>query len=84
MHLHVIQLLTIYLIHLLESSRVSCRVLPRDQPLIEEALCVVDRGLELYRHVQNHDLEGVIAKRKDGTYSTDTPWLKFKNPATGD
>ena len=27
-----------------------------------------------------HDLEGIVAKRKEGAYSASTPWLKIKNP----
>jgi ATP-dependent DNA ligase len=68
---------------LLERKRALVRVLLRDQKLIEEALCVADRGLELCQLVLDHDLEGVIAKRKDGAYSPSAPWLKFKNPSGG-
>ena len=66
---------------LLERKRALVRVLPRDQKLIEEALCVADRGLEPYQLVLDHDHEGIVAKRKDGAYSTSTPWPKFKNPS---
>jgi bifunctional non-homologous end joining protein LigD len=74
---------------LLERKRALARILLRDQPLIElrdrplieEALYVADRGLELFQLVQDHDLEGIIAKRKDGAYSPSSPWLKILNPA---
>jgi bifunctional non-homologous end joining protein LigD len=65
---------------LLERKRALRRISPRRSRLIEEALCVPDRGLDLFRMVAEHDLEGVIAKRKDGPYATSSPWLKIKNP----
>ena len=65
---------------LLERKLALARLLPRGKPLIEEALYVADRGLKLYQLVQNHDLEGIIAKRKDGAYSPSSPWLKILNP----
>jgi bifunctional non-homologous end joining protein LigD len=49
---------------LLEHKRALARILPRDRPLLEEARYVADRGLELYQLELNHDLEGIIAKRK--------------------
>jgi bifunctional non-homologous end joining protein LigD len=66
---------------LLERKLALARLLPRGKPLIEEALYVADRGLKLYQLVQNHDLEGIVAKRKGGAYATSTPWLKILNPA---
>lgn len=65
---------------LLERNRALASILPKGQPLIEEALCVADRGLELYQPVLDNDLESIVAKRMDGAYSASTPWLKFKNP----
>jgi bifunctional non-homologous end joining protein LigD len=45
---------------LLERKQALARILPRNQPLLEEALYVADRGLEFYQLVQEHDLEGII------------------------
>jgi hypothetical protein len=35
----------------------------------------------LFNEVCDRNLEGVVAKRKTGTYSTVSGWLKIKNPA---
>jgi ATP-dependent DNA ligase len=29
--------------------------------------------------VQQHDLEGIVAKRKDGAYTPSAKWIKIKN-----
>jgi bifunctional non-homologous end joining protein LigD len=39
-----------------------------------------EKGIEFYRLICKHKLEGMIAKRIDGTYSERTPWYKIKNP----
>ncbi len=41
---------------------------------------VEGRGVDLFREVCQRNLEGVVAKRKTGTYSTVSGWLKIKNP----
>lgn len=41
---------------------------------------VEGRGVELFNEVCERNLEGVVAKRKSGTYSTVSGWLKSKNP----
>jgi bifunctional non-homologous end joining protein LigD len=41
---------------------------------------VEERGVDLYNEVCQRNLEGVVAKRKSGTYSTVSGWLKIKNP----
>jgi bifunctional non-homologous end joining protein LigD len=39
------------------------------------------RGVELYQEVCRMDLEGIVAKRKDGPYTpAETSWVKIKNP----
>jgi len=41
----------------------------------------VDNGTEFYRLVCESDLEGVVAKRKDGLYTpAETSWVKIRNP----
>ena len=38
-------------------------------------------GTELFRAVCDQDLEGIVAKRRDGLYTPeDTTWVKIKNP----
>jgi len=56
-------------------------VLPQTSPLL-----YVDhidgRGVDLFREVCRQDLEGIVAKRRDGMYDPDTrTWVKIKNPA---
>jgi bifunctional non-homologous end joining protein LigD len=41
---------------------------------------VEGRGIDLFSEVARLNLEGVVAKRKTGTYSTVSGWLKIKNP----
>src|SRR5258706_2400829 len=40
-------------------------------------------GVDLFREVCRRDLEGIVAKWKDGTYMSGdvTSWVKIKNPA---
>jgi ATP-dependent DNA ligase len=38
-------------------------------------------GVDLFRAVCENDLEGIVAKRKDGLYTPEeTSWVKIKNP----
>jgi hypothetical protein len=41
---------------------------------------VEGRGVDLFHEVCERNLEGVVAKRKTGTYATVSGWLKIKNP----
>jgi len=41
---------------------------------------VEGRGVDLFNEVVRRNLEGVVAKRKNGIYSTVSGWLKVKNP----
>jgi hypothetical protein len=36
--------------------------------------------VDLFNEVVRRNLEGVVAKRKTGTYATVSDWLKIKNP----
>ena len=66
---------------LLEHKRALARIIPRRRgPLIEVGIWLYGAGLKLFQLVEDHDLEGIVAKRKDGTYSASTPWLKVENP----
>src|SRR5689334_8299118 len=56
------------------------RLLPRRSKLIEEALCVPGRGRDLFALVQRHDLEGIVAKRKDDGYTPSAKCIKVKDP----
>jgi ATP-dependent DNA ligase len=37
-------------------------------------------GIDLFNEVCERNLEGIVAKRRTGTYSTISGWLKIKNP----
>jgi ATP-dependent DNA ligase len=41
---------------------------------------VEGRRIDLFTEVCQRNLEGIVAKRKSGTYSTISGWLKIKNP----
>jgi len=41
---------------------------------------VKGRGVDLFNEVCERNLEGIVAKKKAGTYSTVSGWLKIKNP----
>lgn len=49
---------------------------------LTDVLCgkfVEGRGVDLFNEVVRRNLEGVVAKRKTGTYSVVSGWLKIKN-----
>jgi ATP-dependent DNA ligase len=37
-------------------------------------------GRKLFALARRHDLEGIVAKRKDDAYAPSAKWLKIKNP----
>jgi ATP-dependent DNA ligase len=42
---------------------------------------VPENGVDLFRVVCEQDLEGIVAKRRDGLYTPEaTTWVKIKNP----
>jgi hypothetical protein len=48
-----------------------------------DVLCgkyIEGRGVDLFNEVVRRNLEGVVAKRKNGIYTTVSGWLKVKNP----
>jgi bifunctional non-homologous end joining protein LigD len=50
---------------------------------LTDVLCgkfVEGRGIDLFNAVVRMNLEGVVAKKKNGTYATVSGWLKIKNP----
>jgi ATP-dependent DNA ligase len=50
---------------------------------LPDVLCgkyIAERGVDLYNEVVRRNLEGVVAKRKNGIYTTVSGWLKVKNP----
>jgi ATP-dependent DNA ligase len=53
--------------------------MPRRSKLIEETLCVAERGRKLFAVVEQHDLESIVAKRKADAYEPRAKWIKIKN-----
>src|ERR1700731_1709827 len=54
-----------------------------DKSRVPDVICgkyVEERGVDLFKEVCERNLEGVVAKRKTGTYATVSGWLKIKNP----
>jgi bifunctional non-homologous end joining protein LigD len=50
---------------------------------LSDVICgkyIEGRGIDLFNEVCGLNLEGVVAKRKTGTYATVSGWLKIKNP----
>jgi ATP-dependent DNA ligase len=68
------------LVPLLERKRRLCKMIPSSG-----AAFYVDHvrrlGCQFYESVCARDLEGIVAKRSDGLYtSNDTSWVKIRNP----
>jgi hypothetical protein len=53
----------------------------RANHIITEALAVEGRGKALMAAVEEHDLEGIVAKRKSDPYRRGVKWWKVLNPA---
>jgi ATP-dependent DNA ligase len=54
-----------------------------DKSGLPDVICgkyVEGRGMDLYNEVVQRNLEGMVCKRKTGTYSVVSGWLKVKNP----
>jgi bifunctional non-homologous end joining protein LigD len=54
-----------------------------EKSALPDVICgkyVEGRGVDLFHEVVRRNLEGVVAKRKAGTYATVSGWLKIKNP----
>src|SRR5690242_13219117 len=69
--------------HTLENrKRLLARIMPRVESRIRLVEGVEARGVDFHRVICEHDLEGVVAKWRRGTYRTDnrTSWLKIRNP----
>jgi hypothetical protein len=54
-----------------------------EKSALPDVLCgkyIEGRGVDLFSEVVRRNLEGVVAKRKNGIYTTVSGWLKVKNP----
>jgi bifunctional non-homologous end joining protein LigD len=67
---------------LVNRKQILRRVVPMQPAPVLYADYFEARGVDLFRLVCERDLEGVVAKRKDGLYTPEkTSWVKIKNPA---
>jgi bifunctional non-homologous end joining protein LigD len=66
---------------LVERKKRLKRLLARRSNLIAEAMSVDGRGKALMAAVEEHDLEGIVAKRKSDPYRRGVKWWKIKNRA---
>jgi len=62
---------------LIQRKRILQRIVS-GHPSILFAQHVESHGCQLFQHVCEQDLEGIIAKRKDSPYGVD--WFKIRNP----
>jgi bifunctional non-homologous end joining protein LigD len=54
-----------------------------EKSALPDVLCgkyIEERGVDLYNEVVRRNLEGLVAKRRNGIYQTVSDWLKIKNP----
>ena len=59
--------------------RVLQAILPKESPIVSEALSVAHRGCELFDLMCKHDLEGIVTKRLADPYDARVKWHKIKN-----
>src|ERR1041384_5031811 len=53
----------------------------RSNHIVAEAVSIEGRGRALMAAVEEHDLEGIVAKRKGDPYRRGVHWWKIKNRA---
>lgn len=57
------------------------RLIDRNRcPSLLFAQHIPTKGTALFKQVVHWDMEGIVCKRKDGTYSATAQWLKVLNP----
>jgi len=65
---------------LLERKKILRSVVSAGSAPVLYADYIDGKGIELFRAVCDMDLEGIVAKRKDGSYTPEaTTWVKIKN-----
>ena len=65
-----------------ERKRLLKRILPKTGSNVRFVQHIESRGCDLFRAACEHDLEGIVAKWRGGTYQSGphTSWLKIRNP----
>lgn len=65
---------------LIGRKRVLEELIPSNARRMLVARHIEERGVDFFRLVCDRDLEGIVAKRRDGLYAPDrSDWLKIKN-----
>ena len=66
---------------LIERKRRLRKLVPQRDPYLLYCDYLERDGIALFDQVCSHDLEGIVAKRRDGTYLPDSvpDWLKIRN-----
>jgi bifunctional non-homologous end joining protein LigD len=63
---------------LVERKRILRSILPPQPSVLFYADHIEERGIDFFRLVCEHDLEGIVAKRRVGVYGDS--WFKIRNP----
>jgi hypothetical protein len=64
------------------NNEIRKRILPEHASRVRFVEHIARRGVDLFRAVCEHDVEGVVAKWRNGTYQSGphTSWMKLRNP----
>jgi ATP-dependent DNA ligase len=65
---------------LVERKERLARLLPEDTGPLYKILAIEEHGRALFSAIRKMDLEGVVAKRKEDPYRSETAWYKIRNP----
>ena len=65
---------------LTKRKRILARVMPRVEPRVRLVKGVEARGVEFFRVACQHDLEGIVAKWKGGTYTSGPRTVLVEDP----
>jgi bifunctional non-homologous end joining protein LigD len=66
---------------LIERKRVLRTLIPRQPSSLLYVSHICGSGVDLFREVCRRDLEGIVAKHKNGLYASEPDtWIKIKNP----
>jgi bifunctional non-homologous end joining protein LigD len=65
---------------LAERKERLARLLPEDTGPLYKILSIEEHGRALFSAIRKMDLEGVVAKRKEDPYRSETAWYKIRNP----
>jgi ATP-dependent DNA ligase len=66
---------------LLSSPQNGRKLIPKGLSSLLYVDHIEARGEDLFRLACQEDLEGIVAKRKDGAYGPRADWIKIKNSA---